>query len=490
MSTAACLLFATLPLPLASADEPFTLEEVRGAYLRHVAARRLEEAASALEAVQGRVAPETGSTLTLDRALLAELRAAFASLGQRVAVGERFPAALGKTTRVRGTVGEADESGFTVVDRGKETRLRWEELDWGDVAEFLGRPGGAEGETAPQRRVAGWLFVLAGEAEKGWKWIEEAGRDEGGEGSAAALLAARPSFEAAMREAEALAVFDAGADPVVEKALGEGLDARLFETATYRRRRADLIPTVRAALETRFDRGGKKEIFRGSLAEEGGGGVKIAYDFAEGADIEDWEVGPYPALENGPWPSDVSTGDPAEAHHWRVEGGKLVGAGTAIAKYRAKFSGSMALSFTVHLKPFQKGKKKDPAVDQLFLPAILDNGKGHYLTAQSGNHLYWIAGTRPVDLGESIPGTPAVLFNKDTKVRLEWKDGVARVFVNGAKCGEAEFRELLGGSAFLFFKGPLKVSVDDLVLEGTLDPDWLAQERARWIEAALARALP
>jgi len=490
MRNAACLLFVTLLSPPVGADEALELGEARGAYLRHLLERRLGEAAKALDSLEGRVVPPAAEALGFDRALLGEVCAAFASLEGRVHVGDRFPTALGKTSRVRGTVQAADAEGITVVDRGKESRLRWEELEWADVAAFLERPEGAEAEKAPQRRLAGWILVLAGDAEKGWKWVEEASR-EGGEDAALAtsLLAARPSIEESFREAKALSILDGGADRLVEKALSEGFDPAVVDTATYRRRRTDLVPAVRSALEAYFAREGRKEIFRGSLADAGGGAVKISYDFAHGDQIEDWEIGAYTALDYGPWP-EVSSGDEDQSHPWRVEGGVLVGVGKAVARHRTKFTGPIALSFTVNMKPLEKGKKKDPAVDHLFLPGILDDGKGHYLTAQSGNHLFWIAGTRPVDLAPPIPGTPAVLFSKDAKVRIEWKDGVAKTSVNGVKCGEAVFREMTVGGVFLYLKGPLTLKIDDVVIEGTIEPLWLEAARAAWIEGALARALP
>ncbi|HET6203315.1 MAG TPA: hypothetical protein VFI25_10990 [Planctomycetota bacterium] len=487
-------LLAALPSAAFRGEDPPTPDLVRGEFLRALRAHRVEEAGRILSEGVSLLPEPDRAAFDVDRRLLEAANAALASLASLVSTGQKVPPPLGKTLRLRGDVVAADAEGFTLRDGRSERRLRWTELAWRDVADFL---SAREPKGAANLVAAGALRVLDGDFERAWKGLTQARASFSGEPEAAlasALLDARPALEGGHREAKALEALasipaDAEGEALLAAARAALADAAVPASAAYRRGREALVPRVTRALEGAFSREGVKELFKGGVEPGEGGRIKLRYGFERAEEIGDFVLEPYPAVDDGPWEDLSGKLDPAKVSDWTAREGGLLGAGKASLRHAARFVGDVSVRFSFKALAMAKGTGNE-AVLYLFLAGILDDRKGNFVAAQCGTTLVRLKKGIIASLAPPAQPAPVPAFGKVHEFRIEWKGKKLAASLGDKPVHEAPLPDAAGGGVFLWLEGPVSVRIDELAIEGTLDPEWVGAAQKAWVAKRLAAALP
>ncbi len=500
---AGALLLSAWPLVAGEETSP---PLVRGAWIRAFRATGTAEAARALEEGTALLPEAARPPFEVDRSLLGRMRGVYSSLPTRVRAGEKLPGALGKTTRLRGDVLAVDEEGFTLRESREEKRVPWSGLAKRDVADFL---SAREPRTARDLFDAAALRLLDGDVDRAWKGLQQVRTAFAAEPEAALasnVLDARAPLEAGLREARGLAAFhsvpdDASGAPVLAAVRAAFSDPEVLASEAYRNWRERLAQRVSTALEEEFSREGVKSAFRGALEVGEGGRVTLRYAFEAVEEAEDWILEPYAAIRAGAWPGFDPKIDPAKVKDWAVREGGLFGAGRASARHVAKFVGDLSVRLAYKVTTLEKVGPKE-TVFYLLLVGILDDRQGSFVCTQGGVNLVRMKKGEMATLSASGGVAPPAGFGKPHEMRLEWKSEKVSAAIGGKTTQEGTFpaptkgvarpedRPPKGGGIFLWIEGAVLVRVDDLAIEGTLDPAWLEGAKKDWVAKQLLQVLP
>ncbi|MGH7151061.1 MAG: hypothetical protein ACREIU_10200, partial [Planctomycetota bacterium] len=427
----------------------------------------------------------------------------FSSLATRVRAGEKLPGALGKSTRLRGDVLAVDEEGFTLREAREEKRVPWTGLAKRDVAEFV---SAREPRNARDLFDAAALRLLDGDADRAWKGFQQVRAAFSAEPEAAlasTVLDARAPLEAGLREAKALAAFrsvpeEASGAPLLASVRAGFSDPEVLASEAYRNWRERLAPRVSAALEGEYAREGVKSAFRGAVEIGEAGRVTLRYAFERVEESGDWILEPYPGVLTGAWPGFDPKIDAAKVQDWAVREGGLFGAGRASARHAAQFVGEVAVKLTFKVTTLEKVSPKETVV-YLLLAGILDDRKGTFVCSQGGANLLRVRKAELAQLPTSGSIPPVPPFGKVHEMKLEWKGGKLLTALGGKTSLEAPFTGApdkpgtspqTGGGVFLWLEGPVLVRVDDVVVEGTLDPAWVEASKKDWVAKQILQVLP
>jgi hypothetical protein len=490
-------------LLLLAAGEETSPPLVRGAWIRAFRAGGTAEAAKALEEGTALLPEAARPPFDVDRSLLERMKGVFASLPTRVKAGEKLPGALGKTTRLKGDVLAVDEEGFTLKEAREEKRIPWSGLAKRDLADFV---SAREPRNARDLFDAAALRLLDGDADRAWKGLQQVRTAFAAEPEAAlasSVLEARTPLEAGLREAKALAAFrsvpeDASGAPLLAAVRAAFTDPEVLASEAYGKGREGLAPRVSTALEGEYAREGVKSAFRGTVELAEGGRVSLRYAFERVEEAGDWILEPYASVRSGAWGGFDPKIDAAKVQDWGVREGGLFAAGRASARHVAQFTGEVSVKLSFKVTTLDKVGPKEVVI-YLLLAGILDDRKGTFVCSPGGTNLVRV---KKGDLAQlptsgSIPPVPP--FGKVHEMKIEWKGGKLFAALGGKTTIEAAFTGApdkpgqaaqTGGTVFLWLEGPVLARVDDVVVEGTLDPAWVESSKKDWVAKQLLQALP
>ncbi|HKB17260.1 MAG TPA: hypothetical protein VKF62_14425, partial [Planctomycetota bacterium] len=190
--------------------------------------------------------------------------------------------------------------------------------------------------------------------------------------------------------------------------------------------------------------------------------------------------------------------DAAKVQDWAVREGGLFGAGRASARHAAQFVGDVSLKLSFKVTTLDKVGPKETVI-YLLLGGILDDRKGTFICSPEGTNLVRMKKSEMAGLSStgSIPPVPP--FGKVHEMKLEWKGGKLTASLAGKTSLEAAFTGApekpgqppqTGGTVFLWLEGPVLARVDDVVVEGALDPAWVEASKKDWVAKQLLQALP
>ena len=332
--------------------------------------------------------------------------------------------------------------------------------------------------------VPAWMrlygYVLAG--ERAWtKLLKDRST------AAEALRGDRESYErlvptgAAARDLERLA---GRALPLSEADAGDTeADLRALlqthgELHLVRERMEPLLELARAAEERLFEVRGLRSLFRGECKELGDGRVRISYELEDPAELQDFTPDPrYNALFRSTLPELLTAGDT----HVGVAEGALNAIGATSYRHVLSFVAPV----TVRWK-FRYGYVTPEGTPDIHdFVAVCDDGQGNYaaLTGFGGLVVLDKPGYHRFEHVQSDrPFKPHQVF----EFELEHDGRVVSSRVDGEPVKEVPSGPRTSGHLLLFFHTDTPVSIDELVIEGRVDPEVREALRGAWVAERLS----
>jgi len=351
--------------------------------------------------------------------------------------------------------------------RGPE-RVPLEELPALGLAQQIADPGGADAWA----RL--YPYVLAGDP-RARKLLKEDG------GPASALLAdAREDYPARLALASvcrALLALGSEGLPDTPADVRAGLDAlkawiRSAEgLALLERKRPALRTRAEALLRREVELLGPHTVLAGRFEALGADRARLTYEFDEARELDDFELGRYPALTRKALPE---TG--VESEPFAVQGGRLVGFGETSVRSRFTLGAPLTARYTLEF-----ANRGATGNDTLAL-GLCDDGQEHFL---------WLFNM--ITLQMRVPGAAegaglpidAIYLDTTYEITVTHDGAHASYEVEGTASPVIDAAARTQGAVFLFAHCTNQARVERLVLEGRLLPDSFAP----LIEARIAREL-
>jgi hypothetical protein len=409
----------------------------------------------------------------------AMLRDAF--LVESVAKGRRLPLVVEGKKRTFKLLG-VSQGIVELDDRKKELPVvRVEDLD----PHLLAKEMSKLGEAYRPAEVPSWMrlyaYILAGDST--WtKLLKD--RSEAAE----AVRADRESYDvlvptgAAARDLERIAARTLPLNDSSAQTTEDDLRALLKthgELLIVRERLVHLRQLARSAEEVLFEMRGLRALFSGDCKELGDGRVRLLYEFDHTAELDDFiEHADYLPDFRGTLPALLKPAGEAET---TLEEGAWTVLGATSYRHILPFVAPVTVKWKIKYGYVTPGGTPDI---HDFL-AVCDNGAESY-AALTGMGSLVVVDKPGYHRFEHVGSDKPFTAHKVFELELEHDGRVVTSRVNGEPVREVPCGPRTAGRALLFFHTDVPASIEELVIEGRVDPLERKALRDTWVESRLS----
>ncbi|MCB9913896.1 MAG: hypothetical protein H6828_01960 [Planctomycetes bacterium] len=266
-------------------------------------------------------------------------------------------------------------------------------------------------------------------------------------------------------------------DATAARAVMAAIDALVADSGKHRAvlaARAGLADLYQAAAVVALRAGGVAELFSGAAEDLGEGRVRVRWDFADAAQLDDFQRGAYPY-------DGVFVADDANRAFTLVPHG-LDALGGGCLRTLASFQGAFEASYSFTILQFSSGMG--------LLLGAHDDGAGNRVLAVGPAMLVWVDESHAPGFG-SVVDARALTVDPESALRVALQleaDGTCTLAMNGeerVRLADGMRRE---GHAYLSVDSEGKLHLSEFSLTGTLAPasrDELVLRRAAKLAAKL-----